>query len=258
MPNWKKFKFRITGKVHDEELTPLTMPMSRLAEYLKDLSEVLGRKEDVHLVTVDDGSTAPVIYMNAAYQDAILAQVRRAQAGAGPRDANDAWNRINDRLREDDGSADFIDADSNIRVIEFPGKNIANGLEIKPIREHASITGELRRVGGLDKTIHLQLRRADGEVVYVEADEAFAKQLEGRLFSYIRVNGVATWRRDEHGNWMLEKFRAQSYDPEPLINEPFGATINELKSLPGNKWAEVDDPFGELRKIRHGEDEPTQ
>jgi hypothetical protein len=258
MPDWKKFKFKITGKVQEAEVTPLTLPMARLAEYLIDLADVLGHKDGVHLVAVEEGSAQPVVWIDPLVYSAAIAQMQSAQIGMGPKEANNGYKRLDTRLRVDQGSADFLDADSEAKIFEFPGIKRMNSVPIRGIREQASVTGELRRVGGLDKTIHLCLKRADGEVVYVESDEAFAKQMEGFLFNYIRINGVATWSRDENGTWICDRFRAQSFDPIPLVNEPFETTLDKLKSLPGNRWPEVDDPYEELRKLRHGKDEKTQ
>lgn len=261
MADWKKFKFRITGKSGDEAITPLTMPMARLAEYLADLADVLGNKADVHLVSVEDGSASPLIYMRPSVVNSAITRMRDAKKGIGPKDAVEGWKRTNERLRADSGFADVLDADANdAEVIEFPGSKLPKRLAVSNIREQASVTGNLRRIGGKDKSIHLWIVRADGEDVFAECDETFAKQLENehRLFSYIRVNGIATWSRDEFGNWKLDKFRAQSYDQEPLLDEPFGDTMNRLKSLPGNKWAASDDPFADLNRIRDGGDEPKQ
>lgn len=259
MTNWKKFKFKITGKIHDEEFTPLTIPMVRLTEYLADLVKVLGHEDHVHLVSVEEGSAMPNIWMEPHVYDSVVARVRSAQTGSGPRDANDGYRSINKRLKEDSGSAEIIDEQTETNVIEFPGARVGANPMIRGIREQASIAGELRRIGGLDETIHLQLRRADGQIIYVEANEKFGKQLqeEKRLFTFIRIHGIATWMRDANGKWHMEKFRAQSFDEEPLVNEPFGATIDALKALP-NTWADATDPFEELRKIRHGDDEPIQ
>jgi hypothetical protein len=259
MPNWKKFRFKIEAKIHGEEMTPLNLPMARLAEYLADLADILGHRDFVHLISVEPGSAEPNFWIEPPAYDGAIARARSAQFGNGPREANEGFKRLNQKLKEDNGSAGIFEESQTTNIIEFPGVKLGANAAIKGIREQASVAGELRRIGGLDKTIHLQIRRADGDVVYVEADEMFGKQLEGRLFTYIRVSGIATWMRDTNGKWHLEKFRAQSFDPEPLINEPFGTTMETLKSLPGNKWGEVEDPFDEWRKIRHGdEDEPIQ
>jgi len=64
---------------------------------------------------------------------------------------------------------------------------------------------------------------------------------------------LATYYR-EGGVWKLEKFRIQSYDPEPLTGDSLADTIEKLRAIPGSEWNESDDPLDELRQLRHGED----
>lgn len=52
MPNWKEFRFVIEGDIDGHDITPLTLPMARLAEYLTDLAMLMGHHESVHLVNV--------------------------------------------------------------------------------------------------------------------------------------------------------------------------------------------------------------
>ena len=48
--NYKKLTLRIDG------FTPYTLPMGRLAEYLKDLAAIFGTQTDAHFIEVGDGS----------------------------------------------------------------------------------------------------------------------------------------------------------------------------------------------------------
>ncbi|MGB0072795.1 MAG: hypothetical protein WBP71_07585 [Terracidiphilus sp.] len=258
MEDWKKIGFKLSAMRGDgEEWTPETMPMARLVEYLADLAIIFGHEEHVHLIKVSDGSTQPIFWMHPTIADQAIFRMRRAEKEEGDPKAISAYKRINVRLITDNGRADVVDmkeTDEKAKIIEFPGKLEAHR-KIRSIRESASIAGELRRVGGIDKSIHLLIRQPDGAIISVESDEAFAKRLEreGWLFKLIRIHGIATWERDESGTWHLEKFKAHSYDPEPLVDEPFADTIKALRSIPGNKWNDLTDPLGELEKMRHGE-----
>jgi len=261
MPDWKKFGFKIIAKKDDgEEWTPQTIPMARLVEYLADLAVIFGHEDHVHLIEVADGGAQPIFWVHPEIADQAVYRMRAAQKEEGDDKAVAAYKRINNRLIADDGRADVLDVGhEDARVIEFPGKASAQK-KIRRVRENSSIAGELRRIGGVDKSIHLLIKQADGNVISAETDEAFAKTLEreGWLFKLIRVYGIATWTRDESGTWNLEGFKAQSYDPQPLVDEQFADTIAALKAIPGNKWNELDDPLGELYKMRHGEDNRTQ
>jgi hypothetical protein len=69
---------------------------------------------------------------------------------------------------------------------------------------------------------------------------------------------MAYWTRNEDEKWKLERFKIQSFDPNPLLNERFSETLEKLRAIPNNGWSDVPDPLEELRQIRHGEDGTTQ
>jgi hypothetical protein len=108
-------------------------------------------------------------------------------------------------------------------------------------------------VGGFDDSIPVHLQRADGAIFYCEAPPALAKDLIPFYEKTIRVYGFAIYYRED-GKWRLDKFRIQSFDPEPLVDESLSETIDKLRAVPGNEWNELADPLEELRKLRHGED----
>jgi hypothetical protein len=111
----------------------------------------------------------------------------------------------------------------------------------------------LKRLGGFDESIPVHLQRADGAIFYCEAAPGLAKELLPFYEKTVRVHGMATYYR-ENGLWRLDRFRIQSYDPEPLAGENLSDTIEKLKAIPGSEWNEIDDPLEELRRLRHGED----
>jgi hypothetical protein len=56
----------------------------------------------------------------------------------------------------------------------------------------------------------------------------------------------------------MENFKIQSFDEAPLIDESFTETMDKLRAIEGNEWAEFADPLEELREIRHGEEMTQQ
>jgi hypothetical protein len=252
--NWTEFRFKIEGEIKGEEITPLTIPMSRLALYIADLAQLLGYRESVHLVGVEKGSAQPVIYIDSEEESRVMYRVRNAQRGMAQTDANRAYKKLDHKLREDNASAAIINVSKKAEVIEFPGNKANLPEEYGPIKEKASLVGELKRVGGFDPTIPIHLQRADGLIFCCDADELIAKQLAPLYSQTIRVHGIATYRRGKEGVWKMEHFRIQSYDPAPLSSESFSVTMEKLRAVPGNEWAEMSDPLEELRKIRHGEE----
>lgn len=258
MPKFKELRLRIEGKINGEEMTPLTIPMSRLLEYLTDLAAIMGHKESVHFLKVEEGSTAPVLLIDEEEEGRIKHRMQQAKRGQGPREANLAYCRFDQRLREDDGFAELTDEQQKSNILEFPGRNLTVPKKYGPISEPSSLIGQLRRVGGMDATIPVWLLREDGEILCCEASEAVCQALAPLLFQYVRVHGMAYWTRNEEEKWKLERFRIQSFDPKPLSNESFSETLERLRAIPNNGWSDVPDPLEELRQIRHGEDGTTQ
>ncbi|MFZ0286352.1 MAG: hypothetical protein WAL32_14075 [Terriglobales bacterium] len=258
MSKFKQLRLKIEGKINGEEMTPLTIPMSRLLEYLTDLAAMMGHKEAVHFLKVEEGSTAPILLIDEDEESRIMHRMQLAKRGQGPREANLAYKRFDQRLRDDEGFAELIDEKQKINILEFPGRNLHVPKKYGPISEPSSLIGQLRRVGGMDATIPVWLLREDGEILCCEATESVCQQLAPLLFQYVRVHGMAYWTRDEDEKWHLERFRIQSFDPQPLSDDGFSKTLEKLRAIPDNGWSGVPDPLEELRQIRHGGDGTTQ
>jgi hypothetical protein len=256
MPEFKQLRFKIEGKIDDVDLTPTTTPMARLLEYLTDLAELLGHKESVHLITVEDGSTQPLIYYDALEEGRIFNRVRGAVSGTGHPDAIKAFQSIDRRLKRDNGSGRLVNGSAELA--DFPGVRQPRPEAYPKIREHGSIVGKLRRVGGKGTTIPIWIERADRKMFYCETSEYLSKQLSDLYLEIVRVHGIGTYTRDEDGVWEQENFTIKSFDPEPLADESIIATLDKLRAIEGNEWNDVKDPLAELMRIRHGEDEPPQ
>jgi hypothetical protein len=252
VPEFKEFRFKIEGKIGGEEITPLTLPMARLAEYITDLATIMGHKESVHFVTMADGSAQAVMNVDKDEESRVTSQVQNAVRGAAQPYVNAAYKRIDDRLREDNAVGEIINASKSAKVIEFPGRTTNLPDAYGPLTERATAVGILRRVGGFDDSIPIHLERADGEIFYCDASPALARDLSPLYDQTVRVHGIATYYR-VNGNWRRKRFHIQSFEPMPPA-EPLTVTIDKLRAIPGNEWNELDDPLEELRKLRHGED----
>jgi len=252
--NWKEFRFKIEGETNGVKITPYTLPLSRLALYLIDLAQLLGHNESVHLLEIADGSAEPVFYVDPEEEFRIVSRVQNAQRGMSDRHANRAYKKLDTKLRQDNATGRIIDPGKKAEIIEFPGNKTVLPETYGPIKERATVTGELKRVGGLDESVPITLRRTDGVVLYCQATEAIARQLAPLYLQVVRVHGIATYSRGKEGLWTMEHFKIQSFDEKPLIVESFSETMRKLRQVDGNEWAEVADPLDELRKIRHGEE----
>jgi hypothetical protein len=252
---YREYKLRIHGKIKGQEITPLTLPMSRLADYLADYASLLGFKEHVHFRHVEDGSAAPVALVEMEQDSAVRERVKQAASGFGPIDATRAYAELNSKFAADDGYGEILEkiGDHEARIIEFPGKKRQLSPIYGPITESAFVQGELKRVGGKEPTIPVHLEDADGKPYYCWGKKSIVKELAPFVFQQVRLYGIAKWQRDENATWQMLDFEIQSFTT--LSPETPSSEFAELRAVPGNDWNKFDDPLAELRRIRHGEDE---
>src|SRR5207237_419022 len=103
--------------------TPATIPMLRLAEYMSDLAILLGEPKSVHFDYLEEGIAATVHRIDDDALAKVDERLERTRHGEGPSDAKSAADRINRRLREDDGSAVYLES-SGLELIRFPGRDV--------------------------------------------------------------------------------------------------------------------------------------
>jgi hypothetical protein len=253
---YREYKLRIQGKINGEEITPKTLPLSRLAEYLADFATLLGYREHVHFAKLEEGSAAPVALVDMEKDTPVRERVKQAATGFGPLDANRAYAALNEKFTQDEGYGEILEkiGDRETRVIDFPGKKRQLSPVYGPVKEAAFVQGELKRVGGQEPTIPVWLEDADRKMYYCEANKAIAVALAPFIFQQVRLYGLATWERDENAAWHLLKFEVQNYQV-PLAAEDASTVIARLRSVPESDWNKFEDPLQELRRIRHGKDE---
>jgi hypothetical protein len=232
--------------------TPATMPMARIAEYMRDLAVLLGEPEYVHFVKLQKGSTALVHRVNREAVPKVEERTAAVRDGHAPRDAMQAKENINRRLRDDNTSGALIRG-TRATIIRFPGRE-----EVEEDRttfsEEGSIDGIPIVVGGEGDPCPVHLRSSDNTLTYLcDVDRNQAKKLATYLFdTEIRAHGIGRWVRDERGSWSLDRFRIKSFDP--LSDLPLSAVVATLRTIPGSQWPSVEDPWAELDRIRHGPD----
>ena len=253
---YREYKLRIHGKIDGQEITPLTLPMTRLVEYLKDFATLLGSRDHVHFVRVGDGSAAPTVLVDMGEDSRVRERLKNAAAGIGSGDANTAYAQLNTKLTEDEGFGEILEriGERDAKVIEFPGKKRELSPKYGPIKQSASVQGELIRVGGQEPTVPVHVQDADGKVYCCWARKHLVQELGSLVFQQVRLNGIATWERDEEAKWNLLEFEIQSFTA-PLTTDDARTVINQLRSVPNNDWNKFEDPLEELRRIRHGEEE---
>lgn len=230
--------------------TPETIPMERLGEYLVELGRLYGESASVHFKKLKRGST---VIVSAVSEPAVpkvekrLAQARQVQA---PADVVRTYRRIDQMLAEDNAVGAVRFGRSN--VVPFPGREREKPVDYSLVREEGFIEGELVRLGGIDKSVHLQLQ--DGETLYtnIVTNRETARELGRLIFGpVVRLWGAGAWRRAAEGTWALDSFKVGRF--EVLSDRDLTAVVADLQAVSGNAWHLEQDPIEALLRMRAGE-----
>lgn len=223
--------------------------MARLAEYMRELAQMLGEPASVHFERLEAGST---VVVHRVEREAIPKVVERTVAierGDAPRDATRAYQSINRLLQEDNGTARLTKGKSRTAIVlRFPGAETPDD-RISSVRQHGSVDGVIVRVGGTDETVPILLEVEKGrQISGCYADRAMAKKLAGHLFEPVRLFGRGRWSRERGGDWCLIEFRVDSF--EVLSERSLREALESLRAIGG-----VDaKAYRDLKLIRHGEE----
>lgn len=236
----REYKFRI------DAFSPETIPMARLAEYMADLSNLLGFKHAVHFTRLEGGSTVLVHTVDSEDVPKVEQRVREANRGDGPPDALKAIKSIDDRLA-DDNAVGRLSGIRNAEIIKFPGRERPKPLEYGAFRERATLQGQLVRIGGRDITSHATIQ--DGDVYYskCELPRELARELSPLLYGpSIRLFGSGRWKRDAEGEWELLQFTVEAFDV--LDDAPLSDAVSALRGLLPDRETRKDDKLA--KKLR--------
>ena len=244
MTQAREFRFRI------DAYTPETMPMARLAEYMTELALILGEPASVHFVRLEESSTVLVHKIEGEAVPKVEDRVAMLRRGEAPPEAMAAYRRINRRLRQDNGVG-ILTEDTGTEVIAFPGRDEVQPVTFGAFNQEGNLDGIVIRLGGRQELVPVHLQAGPTIHSRCVARRAVAKRLGSHIFGpELRVHGVGRWYRDEDGSWMLDRFTITDF--EVLDDEPLSAVVARLRDIPGSEWSEIDDPWGELDRIRNG------
>ena len=232
-----------------DALSPETLPMSRLAEYMTDLAQLLGEAERVHFVRLEPGSTALVQRVEPEAVSEVRERLNAVGRGDALDDAAKAFKALNRHLADDDATGSLQEGDAE--VIRFPGRELPRPQTFGPFKQLGFLDGVLIRVGGRDDTVPVHLQ--DGETIHVcNATRETAKRLATYLYGpVLRVRGNGRWERGADGNWLMRRFNIDDF--QELDEVPLSEVVGQLRGVEGGGWKDIDDPAAALRQIRNGD-----
>jgi hypothetical protein len=238
-------------RFHIHEYTPHTLPMERLADYLKNLAVLLGSTQDVHFVRLDAGSVSCALETEATEEPKIIERVRSAQRGVGTDEAIKSYGKLRELLEKDAASAE-LEAESGDVILDFPLAVGAEQVIFGPFWQDGSVDGILIKIGGIDATVPVHLVD-EGAYHICNANREIAKDLAPHLFSHpIRVHGRGRWIRNTSGKWEMQWFDINRFETLDIVG--LNDAVDRLRAIPGNDLTASNDPLAEMREVRHGDE----
>jgi hypothetical protein len=243
--------------------SPDRIPMSRLAEYMSDLADLLGEKTAVHFVRLEEGSTALAYRVEPEAKPKVRDRVHALTFREAPVEALRAFDRLDRRLRLDNGFG-YIAEPDGATVIEFPGVRRLTHQPYSAFWQPGHLSGVVVLVGSKRGLVPARDRKNTRVAVHIEdgertynciAKRSFAARLGTHLFSNpIRVTGRGRWERGADGVWTLLEFRIEDFSP--LDPAPLRSVVERLRAIPG-VWKEDTDTLKKLATIK-GTDEEVE
>ena len=242
----KNHKYReYTFKI--DAYTPETMPMARLAEYLRDLADMLGEQQNIHLDRIEGGSTAPVVRVEWEAEPKVRDRIRAIKNREAPEEAMKAARQIDHRLASDNATGTLVDP-AGRKVYKFPGREMV-ALEFGPITQAGTLQGIPIRVGGEHDPVPVHLEDGRDKFI-VLARRSIAKQIAQYIFSaVVRVDGVGRWLRHIDGTWEMLSFQAANF--QLIEDADIRKNISQLREVQA-EWKLMNDPLGALEQIKRG------
>ncbi len=240
----KELRFQIEGT------TPHVIPMARLAEYLKELSVLLGNKQHVHFLRVETGSLPCIVEVDQEEEDSIISRVKKATLNKGPREAVKANSTVRTMLKKDEFSAEFK-TERGETFASYPLIKQRKEETFGPFWQDGSLDGIIVRLGGIDETLPVHLVY-EGRTHICNANREIVRQLGPHIWGDpIRVHGEGKWYRNAQGTWELQFFDIHRF--ETLQATTLSEAVAALQAIPDNGPLALKDPLAEMHKLRHGE-----
>lgn len=231
-----------------DSFTPDTLPMSRLADYLKEFANLLGNEANVHFERVQKSSAALVSWSDSTVTPKIRQRFEEVIEGSAPKLSMKANTSIDDMLVQDNGTG-YIELNDS-KVIDFAGRKRAPQQRIGPVRRKSVIDGQIFQIGGKDETVNVHLRNIHkpSETYRSEVSIDLARKLATHLLTgTVRLFGEGDWYRTDSG-WIMSPNSFSAYDFVPIDESSLAATINAAREI--FKDVKVDEAF--LDRIRQG------
>ena len=229
-----------------DAFTPDTLPMARLAEYLREFADLLGNEANVHFERVEKSSASLVSWSESTVTQKIRHRLEEVIEGSAPKPSMKANHAIDDMLLQDNGTG-FIEMNDS-KIIDFAGRKRAPQQRIGPVRRKSLIDGQIFQIGGKDETINVHLRNTHrpSETYRAEVSIDLARKLmQYWLLGKVRLFGEGDWYRTESG-WVMSPNSFTAHDFAPIDESSLDRTISSARQI----FADVKADEASLERLR--------
>lgn len=220
-----------------------TLSLDDFADLAKRLADLLGEQESVHFGALRDGSARIMAKVEESVRQDVALQLAKMRHG----DVPVKITKLNDYLGSKGWRGELKNAEGSV-IIAFPGTPQKKPEQVQTVYQSDSLIGQVIKIGGRDDTVPMTLKTPNGTFVDVNVkgrDEA--RRLAQHLFGAdIKINGNATWIRDEEGQWTCSAMEVLSFeetDSTTLVD-----LFEDLRRVPNNHWHQLEDPIAEWEK----------
>lgn len=239
---------RWTFALHLVGTRPDRLPLDACAEYLKQFAQLLGKSDKVHFAGAVKGSVVLRAAVDSQAQFDVFKrfQVAKTQPDSDPARAVQA---LHAQLRRDRLEASVKDREGRV-ILDFPARPEPEPSTEVLVHDTGTLEGMVVGIEGADDTVHVRLRDADDQDRRaVLRDMAQAREIANRFRGQaIRLHVHGTWKRTPEGQWKPETVYVDRY--EDLEEDDALAVFEDLRAIPGNGWAEVEDPLNAWQDVR--------
>jgi hypothetical protein len=225
-----------------------SLPMSALAEYLKEFANLLGENAKPVLDGIVKGSVVVRAKQHGEHPAITRNRLQIMQTN-GDSVAAKSYQKLQTMLARDQARADVVDRQMKV-VVSFAQIEAANERAIESIvHDTGTIDGRVVSITGADDTVHIKLMNDQQQEYKITVrDLGLAKELASKFRGpIVRVHVHGTWKRDINGKWIGHSIYADSL--EELEEDSLLDVMSRLKAHPGG-WLAIEDPTAEWLEIR--------
>lgn len=235
-----------TLKLHDRK--PKDLPLERLAEYIKEFAQIIGKENQPVFSSVDESSILIRARIPTSKAPALIKKLGGVRLGSAHQSLGKKLLRLEEMMMQDGITvADFLNP-QDVVLASLQASTLEQ--VIYSINQDAEIDGEITGVIGADNTMHITLREISGRIVKVVSRVDVGRALGHHIRSgYVRLHTRGQWNRTEDG-WKPDPQKCYVDNYESLPNPELLTVFDTIASIPGNGWKAEIDPLALWRELR--------